>query len=142
MMSRFVKFWLIPLLIVVIFLVFLVLKWGPKIIQSPVSISSDLKSQTGLNPTCIYPVVMSSPSFEPTIPEGTKLMMNKCFEDKNNLPEKTMVLFKQNDGLKLRMIVGKKELQDGVFYQVVRSLDKSGEETINAKEILAVWDQK
>lgn len=141
-MSRFVKFCLIPLFLIVLVFLFLFLKGGFKIFQSPISVSSDLKSQTGLKPTCIYPVVMSSPSFEPKIPEGTKLMMNKCLEDKDNLSERTMVLFKQNNDLKLRMIVGKKELQDGVYYQVVRDLNNFSEETVKAEEIIATWDQE
>lgn len=135
-MSRFIKFYLIPLFLIILLLVF----WFFK--RDSISISSDLKSQNELNPTCIYPVKMSSSSFEPTIPEGTNLMMNKCIEDKNNLLKKTMVLLKQNDGLKLRMISNRKELQDGVYYQVVRSLNMAGEETIKAEEILAVWDQE
>ena len=82
---------------------------------------------------------MSGQGFEPMIPQGTRLMMNKCVEDKSNLPLQTIVLFKQESGLKLRMIMGRKELQEGVFYQVSRRLNASAEETINAQEVIAIW---
>ncbi len=118
---------------------FSVLKLAPKGVQTSNFSQTSLEGQPAIDPACIYPVVMSGQGFEPMIPQGTRLMMNKCIEDKNNLTKETIVLFKQNGSLKLRMIMDKEERAEVIFYQVSRRLNAPAEETINAQEIIAIW---
>lgn len=121
---------------------FLVFRFAPQGPQSSGLPSSGLEGQPAINPTCIYPVVMSGQAFEPMIPDGKRLMMNKCVEDKNNLPEKTIVLFKQGNSLKLGIIIGRNEFQEGLFYRLSRRLNTLVEETIKAEEVIAIWQSE
>src|SRR3989338_5269234 len=86
---------------------------------------------------CLYPVVGSGQSMEPALKSGTRLLLSKCFKDKQNLPVGTIVFFQDNGVNKLGRIKEKIILEEGVFYKIGRDARPGEEFTISPDQITA-----
>ena len=86
---------------------------------------------------CLYPVVVSGQSMEPALKSGTRLLLSKCFKDKQNLPVGTIVFFQDNGVNKLGRIKEKIILEEGVFYKIGRDARPGEEFTISPDQITA-----
>ena len=60
---------------------------------------------------CVYPITISGQSMEPAVKAGSRLLLSKCFKDKQNMPVGTIIIFKDNGVNKVGRIKEKVVLQ-------------------------------
>jgi len=86
---------------------------------------------------CVYSISVSGQAMEPAIKSGTRLMLSKCFKDKQNMAVGAIVVFTDSGVTKVGRIKEKVVLQEGVFYKIGRDARQGEEFTVSPDNILA-----
>lgn len=123
-----------------IIFVFMMLRLAPKTGSNSNLNTTGLPSGTTPNPACLYPVVVRGQRLEPLVPDGKRLMMNKCIEDKEKIPEKAVIVFKERDVVRIGMIVGNDTDENGFFYWIGMRVSNPDEKIkLRPDNIIAFW---
>ena len=98
-----------------------------------------LRSVPGINKiTCQFPVTVSGSSMEPTIKAGSRINFNKCFQNKENLPTGTIILYSGERNTSIARIKERVPQQDRFIYKVGRD-NRPGESIeVNPDRILGI----
>jgi len=90
---------------------------------------------------CLYPLTIGGSSMEPNFTAGSRVIFNRCIDDKGKLAEGMVVVYKNQNGIR-RVGRIKKKIEDnrGVFYQIGR--DRTFEvEEVSMHSIEAVYQK-
>ncbi len=101
------------------------------------------RSIPGLNQiTCQFPVTVSGQSMEPAIKAGSRVTFNKCFENRENLPTGTVVLFNNERGNIVSRIKDKiQNTQGRLVYKIGQDNRQDANFEVPPEKIVAVWEQ-
>lgn len=87
---------------------------------------------------CVYLTRVQGNSMAPAVKNGTVLLLNKCFKNKDDLRTGQIVLV-EDDGIKrLGRIREKLILAEGVFYRIGQDGRPNEEFTVTAQNVIAV----
>ncbi len=91
--------------------------------------------------TCQFPVTVSGRSMEPAIKAGSRVIFNKCFENKENLAAGTIVLFNNERGSAVSRIKEKISRQDGFIYKVSQDNRPEAVFEVRPDKIIGILEQ-
>ena len=87
---------------------------------------------------CVEAIAVSGNSMEPAIQSGSRLMFNKCIDDKDNIELGTIVEVQENGKKRLGRIKNKEVREDGIWYQISQDNRPDVEFTVSIDDIIAV----
>ena len=91
--------------------------------------------------SCAYPVAIRGDSMAPALKSGSWAVFSQCIEQKENLANGTIIVYKENNVARIFRIKERIQKDGKIFYLV--SQDNRGNKTteVAVERIIAVWDK-
>lgn len=90
--------------------------------------------------TCKFPTTVSGSSMEPAIKAGSRVTFNKCFENRENLPVGTIVLFSGEGNSSIARIKERVPQQDRFIYKASKDNRPDAVFEVRPDRIIGILD--
>lgn len=92
--------------------------------------------------TCLYQVNVAGNSMSPALTAGSRVVFDRCFNDKLNLPSGMIVAFKEDKTVRIARIIEKNAGGSDVIYKTSQDGKPDVFISVPANQIIAVYQNK
>lgn len=90
---------------------------------------------------CAYPIAIAGDSMDPALKSGSRAVFNQCVEKREDLPAKTVILYKESGIARIFRIKERIQKDGKVFYLIDRDNRKGETLEVAADKIIAIWNK-
>jgi hypothetical protein len=127
-------FWTVGTVIVLFVAAYLLLmRFAPTVIPANIPVVGKL--------TCLFPVNIAGSSMSPALPAGSKVVFDRCPEDRLNLSSGTIIAFKEGKIVRIARIIEKNTGASEVIYKTSQDGKPEVFIHVSASQIIATYDK-